>query len=266
MMRASKCLATTASLLFVLAAGSPAVAQDQNLPEVEIVTTSIMVGLGGQKGDGVLRLPNLAKGCEIPFTVDGFGAGIKVGVSKVTAVGFVRNMNKLADLPGRYSVLEGESTLFVGGGGASYSNKNNKVLLDLKSRTEGLQLGVGAQGLRLDLKQPVTDAPRVYVIEFGFNKHWVSDQSKQELAQLINGWKCRFVSLEVVGHTDTVGKEDPNIELSDKRAKSVRDHLVASGFAANRISTRAAGKGEPLQPTGEGVRKRANRAVVVTVR
>lgn len=264
-MRVIKCLAASASLVMALAAGTSALAQDQNLPTVEITMTSVMVGLGGQSGDGVLKLPQLASGCEIPFKVSGFGAGIKVGVSKVTAQGIVRNMTKLADLPGEYSVLEGESTLFVGGGGQSMRNKGNKVLLDLKSRTAGLQFGGSWQGLTLEMAK-AADGPRGAVVDFGFNKHWVNDENKQQLAGLINGWKCRYASFEVVGHADTVGDEASNIEISDKRAKSVRDFLITQGIAANRITTRAAGKGEPLNPTPEGVRARSNRAVVVTVR
>jgi hypothetical protein len=42
-----------------------------------------MVGIGGQKGDGQLNLPNLGSNCVYPFKVGGFGAGIQVGVRRL---------------------------------------------------------------------------------------------------------------------------------------------------------------------------------------
>src|SRR5580693_1749787 len=73
-----------------------AFAQEPPLPTIEMVSTSVNVGIGGQSGDGVLRLPNLGTNCAYRFKVDGFGAGIKVGISKVTATGPVVGMTKVA--------------------------------------------------------------------------------------------------------------------------------------------------------------------------
>ena len=145
-------------------------------------------------------------------------------------------------------------------------NDHNNIAMDLASRTQGIGIGVGAQGLTIALTKPVTDGPRVQVVEFGFNKDWVSEDVKAKLAQLVSAWKCRYVKFELVGHTDSVGKEDANLELSDKRAKSVRDYLVGEGVVPARITTRAAGKNEPLVPKGAGARERTNRAVVLTVK
>lgn len=264
-MRTSKYCAISASLLLALGTGSPAVAQSDKMPSVEIISTSAALIVGGQSGEGILKLPNLGTNCEYPFTVEGFGAGLQVGISKLTAVGPVKNLTKVADFPGKYTSTEGESTLIAGGGALNMQNQANKVVMDLKTRTEGLGFGVGMKGLTIKLQKPITDAPRVYVLEFGFNKHWVNEESRNKLAQVIDGWKCRHVNIELIGHTDTVGKEDNNMELSEKRAKSVRNYLVGAGFVRGRITTRAAGQKEPLLQTGEGVRERANRAVVVIV-
>lgn len=264
-MRASKYCAILASLLLALGAGLPAVAQSNKMPSVEIISTSAALIFGSQSGEGILKLPNLGTNCEYPFTIEGFGAGIQVGISKLTAVGPVKNLTKVADFPGKYTSTEGESTLIAGGGVLNMQNQANKVVMDLKTRTEGLALGVGAKGLTIKLKKAITDAPRIYVLEFGFNKNWVNEASRNKLAQVIDGWKCRYANIRLIGHTDTVGKEGYNMELSDKRAKSVRNYLIGAGFTRTRITTRAAGEKEPLLQTGEGVRDRANRAVVVIV-
>jgi hypothetical protein len=56
-------------------------------------STSVMVGIGGQKGEGQLNLPNLGSNCVYSFKVSGFGAGIQVGVSKIAASGPVKNLS-----------------------------------------------------------------------------------------------------------------------------------------------------------------------------
>jgi len=265
-MHASRYFPVSASLALALSAAAPAFAQTDSQPWVEMESTSFNLGVGGQSGDGILRLPNLGTNCAYPFKISGFGAGIQVGVSRVSATGPVKNLTRTADLSGEYSAVQGESTLIAGAGGISMKNRANSVTLDLKSRTEGLGLGFGAQGITIRVNDPPTNAPRVYVLEFGFNKSWVGEEARGALAQIVNAWKCRYVNIEVVGHTDTVGKEDANLELADKRSKSVRDYLLGAGVVPTRIATRAAGEREPLVPTGQGVRARVNRAVVVFIR
>lgn len=263
-MRATKITATSAALAFAVAAG--AAVAEENRPEVEIELTSVALGVGGQEGEGLLRLPNLGTNCVYPFKVDGFGGGLQVGVSKVTAFGPVDGMASLADFPGEYTSTEGDSTVVAGGGAMHMENDDNGVVMALKTRTEGLSLGVGAKGLTVAFAQPITDGKRVRVLEFGYNKHWVSDSAKSKLDEFVAAWKCRYVNVELIGHSDSSGDEGYNVELSDKRAKSVRDYLIGAGFRPERITTRAAGEDEPLVDSGEGVRDRANRAVVVSVK
>lgn len=265
-MRVMKYTPILASSLLALAAAAPAVAQTQTLPQVEMETTSVMLGVGGQSGDGLLRLPNLGTNCAYPFKVDGFGAGIQVGVSKVSAAGAVQNMSDLAELAGDYSSTQGQATLVAGAGGISMKNRNNNVQMSLASQTQGVALGFGAQGMTVKMSVPPVHAPKVYILEFGFNKDWIGQDSRAKLAQAIDAWKCRFVNVQLVGHTDTVGREDKNLELAAKRAKAVQDFLVGAGLNPSRITVRSAGADEPLVTLPRGQqRARINRAVVLYI-
>src|SRR5258708_38594736 len=80
----------------------PAVAQNTYEPFAQIETTSAMVGIGGQSGAGRLNLPNLGANCSYTFQVSGFGAGIQVGVSKVSASGPVKNLARVEDFSGAH--------------------------------------------------------------------------------------------------------------------------------------------------------------------
>lgn len=267
-MRVSIAPLASAALALTLGSAVPAVAQsgNDNMPSVEIELTSVALGIGGQSGDGVLTLPNLGTNCVYPFEIEGFGGGLQVGVSQMLAFGKVQGLTSVAAFPGEYTSTEGESTLIAGGGALRLVNDaNENVFMELKSRTEGLNVGVGAKGLTIALVNPPQDGPRTQVLEFGYNKHWVSADSEAKLRQVVDAWKCRYVNFEVVGHSDTSGDEGYNVELSDKRAKTVRDFMVGAGINRDRISTRAAGEDEPLVDTGDAERERANRAVVVNV-
>ena len=110
---------------------------------------------------------------------------------------------------------------------------------------------------------PPVNAPRVYLLEFGFEKTWVNADSRKTLNDLLDAWKCRFVNIDVAGHTDT--KEADNLNLSELRAVAVQTYLVGAGVVPSRITTKIAGERGLQVPTPEGVRLRSNRVVVLTI-
>jgi outer membrane protein OmpA-like peptidoglycan-associated protein len=258
---------TAGAWLISLAAGTaPAIAQTNTAPWVDMESTSVMVGIGGQKGDGQLNLPNLGSNCVYPFKVGGFGAGIQVGVTKIAASGPVKNLTRLDDFPGTYSATQGlDATVVAGSGTISMKNNANNVSIDLASKTTGLSLGIAGQRLTIEMPIPPANAPRAYVLEFGFNKNWVNADSRKKLNELVNSWKCRFVNMSVVGHTDTTGKESDNLNLSELRAIAVQDYLSGAGVAPGRIKRDVAGERDLQVQTVNGVRLRNNRVVVVTI-
>jgi len=66
------------------------------------------------------------------------------------------------------------------------------------------------------------------------------------LSAFLKSYPERGVIIE--GHTDSVGNEDYNYGLSQRRADSVQGYLLGQGIAASRITT--AGKGESLPVAG----------------
>jgi outer membrane protein OmpA-like peptidoglycan-associated protein len=264
-MQPFKYVPVVAVSLLAIAGGAPAIAQTQNLPWVQMETMSVNAGIGGQSGDGLLHLPNLGTNCSYPFTVSGFGAGIQVGVSKVSASGPVANMTRVSDLSGDYGATEGEVTLLAGAGGSTMKNRNNNVAMSLKSETQGIGLGFGAKGMTIRVADQPVNLPRAYVVDFGFNKNWVSKESRATLDKLVSEWKCRYANIWLFGHTDSVGKEDVNLELAQKRATAVRDYLAGAGVVPTRLFTEIKGENPQLQRTANNVRLRTNRAVVIVV-
>ncbi|GJJ03107.1 hypothetical protein RugamoR64_36450 [Duganella rhizosphaerae] len=70
----------------------------------------------------------------------------------------------------------------------------------------------------------------------------------------------------VIGHTDTVAKQDYNDQLSLRRAATVKRLLVEVGIDADRIAVQGRGERELLVPTADGVDEPRNRRVEIRVR
>ncbi|MGE0258488.1 MAG: OmpA family protein [Alphaproteobacteria bacterium] len=260
-----KSLAFCASVILATSGGASTFAQEPNYPWVEMDSTSIGLGLAGQFGEGLLHLPNLGTNCTYPFRVSGFGGGLQAGVSQIAASGAVTGLKKVSDLTGDYLATQGEATVLAGAGMTNMKNSANDVRISLASNTRGAALGFGAQGMKIEVKDPPVNAPTQYTTEFGFNKTWVGEEARDTLNQVAAAWKCRPVNIWVFGFTDTVGKEDSNLELSAKRADGVRQYLIGAGVAPNRVLTRAMGEKDQRVPTPDQTRLRTNRAAVVVI-
>lgn len=89
-----------------------------------------------------------------------------------------------------------------------------------------------------------------------------SAQAKVILAEIARRPAAEIV---VIGHTDRIGADDYNDQLSRDRAAAVRKQLVALGFNASQISIAGRGAREPAVLTKNEVEPR-NRRVEISVR
>ena len=69
--------------------------------------------------------------------------------------------------------------------------------------------------------------------------------------------------VHVAGHTDRWGSATYNVGRSQRMADSVRDHLVARGVPAGKITTEAFGEHRPVADTPDGDPNKDNRRVEV---
>jgi len=69
------------------------------------------------------------------------------------------------------------------------------------------------------------------------------------------------VAIRIEGHTDNVGDPKYNLELSERRAISVREGLVSRGVAPGRLTTRGFGESKPIAPNKAPAGRARNRRV-----
>lgn len=83
------------------------------------------------------------------------------------------------------------------------------------------------------------------------------------LAAFLNRYPNRTVIIE--GHTDSVGNDDYNFSLSQRRAESVHSFLMSQGIAGYRMSASGKGEGSPVASNGNATGRQMNRRVEVVI-
>jgi OOP family OmpA-OmpF porin len=71
--------------------------------------------------------------------------------------------------------------------------------------------------------------------------------------------------IEIIGHTDDRGSRENNLQLSQRRAASVKDYLVSRGIDASRIESRGEGPDSPLTSNDSPAGRQKNRRIEIRV-
>jgi outer membrane protein OmpA-like peptidoglycan-associated protein len=101
---------------------------------------------------------------------------------------------------------------------------------------------------------------------FDTGKYNVRPEAKEKLARL-SGIVLAHpgLNLEVEGHTDSTGSDELNQKLSEQRASTVQNYLVAQGLASNSVSARGFGKSMPVADNSTAAGRQQNRRVEIVV-
>jgi len=102
-----------------------------------------------------------------------------------------------------------------------------------------------------------------YGIYFDVNKDVVKPESFATIKEIAAILKDNAnVKIKIVGHTDSDGDDKSNLDLSKRRASSVKNSLVKDcGNDSARIETDGKGESEPVAPNDSAVNKALNRRV-----
>lgn len=104
---------------------------------------------------------------------------------------------------------------------------------------------------------------------FDFDEATLKPEGEAKLAALARDLQAlgagNISAIEVVGHTDSIGTEEYNQGLSERRAQSVVDFLVAQGIDPGIIVARGAGEANPIADNTTAEGRAQNRRVDVTV-
>jgi outer membrane protein OmpA-like peptidoglycan-associated protein len=103
-------------------------------------------------------------------------------------------------------------------------------------------------------------------ILFDTDKDVIKKESKPILDRAVEVLeKYPGVRIEISGHTDSAGGYEHNVDLSQRRAESVKTYLMEAGIDGGRIETRGAGPNEPIATNDTKDGRAQNRRIEVKI-
>ena len=97
---------------------------------------------------------------------------------------------------------------------------------------------------------------------FAFNSADLTPSMQSKLDSVMGKLQDPSVaSIKVVGHTDSVGSDEYNQELSQKRASSVAEYLLSQHVAPNKVTSEGKGESEPVADNDTEEGRAQNRRV-----
>jgi outer membrane protein OmpA-like peptidoglycan-associated protein len=99
---------------------------------------------------------------------------------------------------------------------------------------------------------------------FDFDKSSLTDQGRNVVATAAaNAKRGQVTTIDATGYTDRSGPANYNMDLSRRRAETVKAEMVRLGVPANEIVVAWKGENDNLVPTADGVREPQNRRVTI---
>ncbi|MCB9363795.1 MAG: OmpA family protein [Flavobacteriales bacterium] len=130
--------------------------------------------------------------------------------------------------------------------------------IDLKNLTEYKEIEVNLYLAPIEKNEAI----RLNNIFFEFGESTLKEESFPELNRLIKLLTDNpTLNIEIAGHTDNVGSDSDNLELSKNRAASVVAYLTKGGVKANRLTSQGFGETKPIATNDTDEGKQLNRRV-----
>jgi OOP family OmpA-OmpF porin len=99
-------------------------------------------------------------------------------------------------------------------------------------------------------------------VEFAFDKAELTGSGSVILDFAVEQLKrCPNVPMDIDGHTDSIGSEEYNQSLGQRRANTVKNYFVAHGVRADRINARSYGESRPVASNDTEEGRQTNRRV-----
>jgi outer membrane protein OmpA-like peptidoglycan-associated protein len=135
---------------------------------------------------------------------------------------------------------------------------------ELSSRVRGELVKEKIAVQKLERQLAMMQLPDIAPIYFGLSDNESAKEQERVLGEVkaILG-KFPELKFHVVGHTCNQGSDESNLALSEARAKTLADYLLANGLAANRVDFEGKGETAPTNDNSTEDLRKKNRRVEV---
>ena len=184
------------------------------------------------------------------------GTGVLAGAAAGALLGYLTNTSDSEQ--GRKNALIGAGIGALGG--AAVGQYMDRQQREFEAELSGTGVGVARQGDNLVLRMPsdVTFASNQSTITPRFNA------TLDDVAAVLNRYDQSII--DIVGHADSDGADDYNLNLSRQRASSVAQALVSRNVLADRLYVDGRGESAPIATNDTAEGKAQNRRVEILIR
>ncbi len=160
---------------------------------------------------------------------------------------------------------EGRKNALIGAGigalgGAAVGAYMDRQQRELEAELSGTGVGVARQGDNLVLRMPAD-------VTFATNQSSIDTRfyaTLDDVAAVLNRYDQSIV--DIIGHADSDGADDYNLDLSRRRASSVAQYLVSRNVLADRLYVDGRGESAPIASNATAEGKAMNRRVEILIR
>jgi outer membrane protein OmpA-like peptidoglycan-associated protein len=145
--------------------------------------------------------------------------------------------------------------------GAAVGRYMDQQEADMRKAVANTGIGVQRVGDNIELVMPSD-------VTFAKNSDMLQSQFTPVLSQVAKSLNLYpKTTIDIIGHASTEGEAQYNLDLSYRRAESVRAYLQGQGVLAQRMATGGAGELQPLvYPDDTEAKRSQNRRVLLTLR
>ncbi|WP_291838780.1 OmpA family protein [Brevundimonas sp.] len=184
------------------------------------------------------------------------GTGVIAGALGGALLGYLTNTSNSEE--GRKNALIGAGIGALGGAAVgSYMDRQQR---ELEAELSGSGVGVARQGDNLVLRMPSD-------VTFASNQSSINARfyaTLDDVAAVLDRYDQSLI--DIVGHADSDGADDYNLNLSRQRASSVARYLVDRGVLADRLYVDGRGESQPIASNATPDGKAQNRRVEILIR
>lgn len=197
----------------------------------------------------LLTLGLLLNSCDANNTQKGAGIGAAAGA----IIGGIIGNNVGSKDNAAVGAIAG--AVIGGAAGGVIGHKMDQQAKKIENTLPGAEVVRNAEGIQVILDENSN-------VKFEYNKASLTSEAQTNLHKLIPIFnEYPDTDIMVVGYTDSIGSQEYNLPLSEKRASSVVDYLKSQGIASSRLSSMGQGKLSPRADNATAEGRAQNRRV-----
>lgn len=206
----------------------------------------------------VLVLSGCATNTTHENTKAGAGIGALVGAAAGAIIGY-QNDHSGGALRG--ALIGGAAGGAIGAGAGAYMDKQ-QTEFEQQLQKERAQHQIEIERQQNEILKLTMNSE----VSFDFNSARIKPSFYSPLNKIAD-IMSRYpkTQIVVVGHTDSVGSEQYNLNLSLRRANAVGDYLIMRGVSTSRMGTEGHGEMEPIASNDSAAGRAQNRRVEIFV-